>query len=244
MSGHSKWSQIKYKKAIEDAKRAKIFSKISRLITLAAREKGGDPEKNSDLKSAIEKAKAFNMPQDSIERAIKRGTGEIEGGKLESFLIEALGPGNVSILIQVVTDNKNRSLAEIRKIIEDNGGKMVSGSVIWKFKKMGKIVGRLKNRERREEVELLAIESGAEDIREKGENTIEIYTLPENANQLKEKLANVLNVEEMAIEFVPKEEISLSKEILDKVNNLFEKLDDHDDVQEIYSDLKEENFNE
>lgn len=244
MSGHSKWSQIKYKKAIEDAKRAKIFSKISRLITLAAREKGGDPEKNSDLKSAIEKAKAFNMPQDSIERAIKRGTGEIEGGKIESFLIEALGPGNVSILIQVVTDNKNRSLAEIRKIIEDNGGKMVSGSVIWKFKKMGKIVGRLKNRERREEVELLAIESGAEDIREKGENTIEIYTLPENANQLKEKLANVLNVEEMAIEFVPKEEISLSKEILDKVNNLFEKLDDHDDVQEIYSDLKEENFNE
>lgn len=242
MSGHSKWSQIKYKKAIEDAKKAKIFSKISRLITLVVREKGGDPEKNSELKSAIEKAKSFNMPQESIERAIKRGTGEIEGAKIESFLIEALGPGNVSILIQVVTDNKNRTLSELRKIIEDNGGKMVSGSVIWKFKKMGKITGNLENKERKEEIELLAIEGGAEDIKEKEDSIIEIYTLPENVHQLREKLSNFLKIEDTTIEFVPKEEISVSEEFIEKVNILFEKLDEHDDVQEIYSDLKEEIF--
>lgn len=242
MSGHSKWSQIKYKKAIEDAKRAKIFSKLSRLITLAAREKGGDPEKNSDLKAAIEKAKSFNMPQENIERAIKRGTGELEGAKLESLIIEALGPGGVSILIELVTDNKNRSLTEIRKIIEESGGKMVSGSVAWKFKKMGKIEGKPKKD--KEEVELLAIESGAEDIKEKDDFLI-IYTLPEKLSELKEKIKEAFSIENFSIEFVPKEEISFSsigKENQEKIEKLFEKLDEHDDVQEIYSDLGEEEF--
>lgn len=242
MSGHSKWSQIKYKKAIEDAKRAKVFSKLSRLITLAAREKGGDPEKNSDLKAAIEKARSFNMPQENIERAIKRGTGEIEGGKLENFLIEALGPGGISVLIEVVTDNKNRSLSEIRKIIEECGGKMVSGSVIWKFQKMGKIEG--KPIKEKEEVELLAIESGVEDIKERN-GFLLIYTLPEKLSEVKEKIKEFFEIENFSIEFVPKEEISfnlITEEEKNKIKKLFEKLDEHDDVQEIYSDLKEEEF--
>jgi len=240
MSGHSKWSQIKYKKAIEDAKRAKIFSKFSRLISLAAREKGGDPEKNSQLKSIIEKAKSFNMPQENIEKAIKRGTGEIEGAKLENFLIEALGPGGVSILIDVVTDNKNRALSEIKKILESNNSKMVSGSVIWKFKKLGKVQGVLKDLNKKEEFELAAIEARAEDIKEKKDGVFEVFALPENLNNLKSKIEEFLDQQEVSIEFVPNEEISIPKEDLEKLKNLFEKLDENEDVQEIYSDLKEE----
>ncbi len=239
MSGHSKWSQIKYKKAIEDAKKAKIFSKISRLITLAAREGGGDPEKNSDLKSAIEKAKDVNMPQDKIERSIKRGTGELQGDKLESLLLEALGPGGVNILIEVLTDNKNRALSEIRKIVENFGGKIASGGVLWNFEKKGLILVKT-TKEDKENLELLLIDLGAEEVIEKND-FLEAYISPQNLEELKNGLVeNKIAIEKHSIEFVPKERIKLNNKETEKKNKeMFETLDENDDVQEIYSNLEE-----
>ncbi|MDD5551550.1 MAG: YebC/PmpR family DNA-binding transcriptional regulator [Candidatus Pacebacteria bacterium] len=237
MSGHSKWSKVKHKKAIEDKKKGKIFSKLARLISIAAKEGGGKPEMNTNLKMAIDKAKSFNMPQDNIERAIKKGTGEIEGAILEELLLEAFGPGGVSILIQAVTDNKNRSLSEIKKIIENFRGKMASGSVIWKFKKKGVISFKFDKKEK-EELELLAIEEGAEDIKEK-ENILEIYIKPEKFEDLKKKLEEKkIDIESSSIEFLPKEEIETDEETKNKLETLFNSLDENEDVQEIYSDLK------
>lgn len=238
MSGHSKWSKIKHKKAIEDAKKAKVFSKLSRLILFAAREKGGNPETNSDLKIAVEKAKSFNMPQDNIERAIKKGTGGVGGIKLENLLLEAFGPSGISILIEVVTDNKNRSLSEIRKIVETFGGKMASGGVAWKFEKMGVISIGIENTDK-EKLELLSIELGAKDILEK-DNILEVYTAPEKLEEIKNKLLEKeALIESSTIDWVPKELIDTQdKETKEKAEKLFEALDEHEDVQEIYSDIK------
>lgn len=134
MSGHSKWSQIKFKKALTDQKKAQVFSKLAAMITVAAREKGGNPETNNTLKVAIEKAREANMPAENIERAIKRGTGEVAGIQLEEVTYEAYGPGGIAILIQTITDNKNRTLGEIRKILAAHGGKLAeAGSVTWAF---------------------------------------------------------------------------------------------------------------
>jgi YebC/PmpR family DNA-binding regulatory protein len=238
MSGHSKWSKVKYKKAIEDEKKGKIFSKLSKMISLIAREKGGNPETNSDLKIVIDKARSFNMPQDNIEKAIKKGTGGTKGVKLESLLLEAFGPGGISILIKVVTDNKNRSLSEIRKIIESLGGKMASGSVLWQFEKRGLILVKLKGNDK-EKLELLAIEAGAEDIKEKDE-FLEIYTRAEKIEDVKKLLEKKIIIEEANLDLIPKEEIEIQdKTTREKINNLFEVLDENDDVQEIYSNLKE-----
>ena len=138
MSGHSKWSTIKHKKAITDARRSKIFSKISALITIAARERGGDPEKNPTLRTAIEKARDVNMPKENIERAIKRGTGEIAGVHLEEITYGAFGPGGIAILITVITDNKNRTLAEIKKVLSEHNSKFVeTNSIQWMFRRQG-----------------------------------------------------------------------------------------------------------
>jgi YebC/PmpR family DNA-binding regulatory protein len=144
MSGHSHFSSIKHKKAITDAKRSKIFSKLSRLISIAAREKGGDPETNPQLRLAVDQAKSANMPSDNIERAIKKGTGDLEGEKLEGILFEAYGPGGLAIIIEGITDNKNRTLAEIKQILNQNGGKLVGeGGARWMFERKVKEPGSL-----------------------------------------------------------------------------------------------------
>lgn len=144
MSGHSHFSSIKHKKAITDAKRGKIFSKLSRQISIAVREKGGDPEMNPKLRLVIEEARSFNMPKDNIERAIKRGSGELEGARLESVLFEAYGPAGIAIIIEGITDNKNRTLAEIKQILNQNGGKLVGeGGVRWMFERKVKEPGSL-----------------------------------------------------------------------------------------------------
>jgi YebC/PmpR family DNA-binding regulatory protein len=136
MSGHSHFASIKHKKAITDAKRGKIFSKLSRQVSVAAKEKGGDPDTNPALKVAIQRAKEFNLPKENIERAIKKGTGELEGAKLESVLFEAYGPGGIAIIVEGITDNKNRSLGEIKQILNQNGGKLVGeGGVRWMFER-------------------------------------------------------------------------------------------------------------
>jgi YebC/PmpR family DNA-binding regulatory protein len=238
MSGHSHWSSIKHKKGAEDAKRSKVFSKASRVISVAAREKGGDPEANAKLKIAVEQAKSVNMPKENIERAIKRGTGELEGEKLESFAFEALGPSGIAIIIEGITDNKNRTLGDMKQILNEHNGKLANeGSIKWMFDRKGVIT--INNEQKtlnKEEVELKAIEAGVEDIRWH-EDFVEILTKPEELDQVKKILDEKGVISEASsIGWIAKEEIEVAnKENLEK---LFEALDDNDAVQNIYSNLK------
>ena len=237
MSGHSHWHGIRYKKELEDKKRAKIFSKISRQIAVAARE-GKDPETNPKLRMAIEMAKEFNMPNENIERAIKRGSGEIEGEKLEEVTFECLGPGNVAIIIEGITDNKNRTLSEIKQILQKEGGKLADeGSLRWQFKRMGTIRVNAQN-VNKEDLELLAIDLGAQDFKWRN-SMLEIYTKPENLERIKSKLEErKIPIESAQLEWVPEQEIEVSKKEKEALERLFEALDENDAVQEIYSNLK------
>jgi len=244
MSGHSKWSQIKYKKSITDAKRGKIFSKLSREISVAAREKGGDPQTNPKLRLAIEKAKEFNLPKENIERAIKRGTGELKGGILEEVIYEAYGPGGIALIIEGITDNKNRTLSEIKNILSTHNGKLAGGgSVSYLFEKKGCIIIDLKlqieDLKNKEKLELEAIEAGAEDLKWRND-ILEIYTKLEDLEKIKKSLQdkNII-IESSSIDWVPKVEIELKdQKTKEQLNKLFEALDENDDVQEIYSNLK------
>ncbi|GAH56951.1 unnamed protein product [marine sediment metagenome] len=189
MSGHSHAKTILHKKQITDAKRGKIFSKLAREISVAAREKGGDPEINSKLRLVIEKARQWNLPKDNIERAIKRGTGELAGEKLKSVLFEAYGPGGIAIIIEGITDNKNRTLGEIKQIFTQNNGKLAgSGSVKWMFERKGCLEvqtekGGYKDK-KKEDLELLVIEAGAEDIYWHND-LLDVYTKPEELEKVK-----------------------------------------------------------
>ncbi len=241
MSGHSHFSSIKHKKALEDQKRGKIFSKLARIIALASKD-GADPEKNSKLRRALEEAKSFNMPKENISRAIKRGTGEIEGKDFEEVIYEAFGPGGVSIIIEGITDNKNRTLAEIKKILQKYGGKLTqSGAIKWKFDRKGVItITPLADNENKESLELKAIESGAEDIYwHQTENLLDVYTKPEELDTVKKNLSDQgLMIKSASLDWVAKEEVEITgrnKEIIEK---LFEELDENDAVQDVYSNLK------
>lgn len=241
MSGHSHWASIKRQKAVADAKKGKIFSKLARIITIAAREKGQNPETNARLRLAIEKAKEFNMPKENIERAIKRGASELEGEKLEEVVFEAFGPGGIAIIIEGITDNKNRALGEIKQILAQNNGKLANeGAVRWLFDKKGIIniksqTLNLKN----EELELLAIEAGAEDIKGDGEN-LDIFIKPEELEKVKKNLEEKqIKIESATIGWVAKEEIVLDEKTRQQAEKLFEALDESEAVQEIYSNLKE-----
>ena len=232
MSGHSHWATIKRAKGAEDAKRSNAFSKMARLISIAARE-GGNPESNSKLRVAIEQAKEFNMPKENIERAIKKGTGELTGETLEEFVFEALGPSGIALIIEGITDNKNRALGDIKQILNQHNGKLAGeGSVKWMFERRGCIVVEKKNKE---EIELQAIEAGAEDIKEK-DDFIEIYTKPENLEQVKKNLEEKgIKIDSASLGWAAKEEIEANKETAEK---LFEALDENDAVQNIYSNIK------
>jgi YebC/PmpR family DNA-binding regulatory protein len=250
MSGHSHWASIKHQKAIADVKKGKIFSKLARIITIAAREKGADPATNAGLRLAIEKAKEFNMPKDNIERAIKKGTGELAGEKLEEVVFEAFGPGGIAIIIEGITDNKNRALGEIKQILTQNNGKLASeGSVKWLFDKKGVITINIKNqislpagrqaKIKNDELELIAIEAGAEDIKWEN-NNLNIYVTPENFEVVKNNLeAKQIKIESSAIAWVAKEEKTLDEKSKEQAEKLFEALDENEAVQEIYSNLKE-----
>lgn len=232
MSGHSHWASIKHKKGAEDAKRSKIFSKAARVISVAAKEKGGDPETNAKLKIAIEQAKAVNMPKENIDRAIKRGTGELEGEKLESFTFEALGPSGIAIIIEGITDNKNRTLGDIKQILNQYNGKLANeGSVKWMFDRKGVIITPKKD-----DLELIAIEAGAEDLKQR-DDFFEIITKPEELDKVKKSLEEKnITVESASLDWVPKEEVDVqNKETLEK---LFEALDDNDAVQNIYDNIR------
>ncbi|MDD5568974.1 MAG: YebC/PmpR family DNA-binding transcriptional regulator [Candidatus Pacebacteria bacterium] len=236
MSGHSHWHSIKFKKGVEDAKRSKVFSKLSKEISISAREGGSDLTFNPKLRSIVEKARGENMPADSIEKAIKKGSGELEGYTLEEFTIEAYGPDGVAMIIEGITDNKNRSLGEIKLILNQQGGKMVEGGAIkWMFERRGVIlINKDDLKKDKEDMEILAIESGADDFRWEEEGMV-IYTKSEDLEKtrkfLEEKRVKMISAN---LEWVPKETVVVDEKTREKCQKLFDALDDHDDVQNIF----------
>jgi len=240
MSGHSKWHSIKHKKAKEDAKRGNIFGKLSKSITIAAREGGsGDPENNFALASAIAKAKEYNMPQDNVERAIKRGTGEIEGEKFETLMYEGYGPGGIAIMVDILTENRNRTAADIRNVFSKNNGSLgETGCVSWLFERKGIILVDESNVSNSESFMLDVIDLGAEDIDEDNGN-FEIKTEPEKFMAVVKGLAKKnIKTKSSEITFIPKSTVEVSKKEAEKALKLINLLDDHDDVQNVYSNLE------
>jgi len=233
MSGHSKWHSIKHKKGALDAKRGKLFTKFIKEITVAARSGGGDPEGNARLRKAIADAKAGNMPNDTIERAIRRGTGEEEGVHYEEITYEGYGPGGVALLIQAMTDNRNRTVAEIRHLFSKNGGNLgESGSVGWMFEKKGYIVVE-KAAKAEDELFELAIDAGADDLRD-DEDNFEIITAPDNFDRVLTAVkAAGIEPQVAEIEMVPQNYIKLEGSDARQMLKLVEALEDHDDVQKV-----------
>lgn len=233
MSGHSKWHSIKHKKGALDAKRGKLFTKFIKEITVAARYGGGDPGGNARLRKAIADAKAGNMPNDTIDRAIRRGTGEEEGVNYEEITYEGYGPGGVALLIESVTDNRNRTVAEIRHIFSKNGGNLAAaGSVNWMFDKKGYIVvDKLAKAE--DELFDVAIEAGADDLRD-DEDNFEIITSPENFETVVTAVKGAGVEPQVAeISMVPQNYIKLEGQDARQMLKLMEALEDHDDVQKV-----------
>jgi YebC/PmpR family DNA-binding regulatory protein len=235
MSGHSHWATIKHKKGAIDAKRGKLFSKLSRAIIIAARHGGGDPEMNLKLRYAIDKARQVSMPKDNIERAIKRGTGEVEGMTFEEITYEGIGPGGVAFLVEVLTDNRNRTATEIRKIFERSGGKMGSaGSVGYLFERKGVFSIEAAATDE-DSLMAIALDAGADDLKRAG-NFFDITCDPTAFNQVMEALKkNNLTPTVAEISQVPKVPVEVDAEVGKKVVRLTEAIDDHDDVQNVYS---------
>ena len=236
MSGHSKWHNIQGRKGKQDAVRSNSFTKFAKTITIAA-QKGADPEMNFALRLAIDKAKAGGMPKDNIDRAIKRGTGELEGGvQMEELLYEGFGPGGAGVLIKVVTDNKNRSAPEIKHILSVHGGSLGgAGSVQWMFAPAGLIIMPLSSGQNREELELQLIDAGAEDIQE-ADGHLEIKTKPEKFQTVLRALqGQSIEPLESGIRFLPKETMAVNDEVKAKLEELFGELEAHDDVEDYYT---------
>ncbi len=238
MSGHSKWSTIKRKKGANDAKRGKIFTKLIKEITVAARMGGGDPDGNPRLRSAITAAKSENMPKDNVERAIKKGTGNLEGAVYEEILYEGYGPGGVAVLVETMTDNKNRTVADVRHFFaKSNGNLGESGCVGWMFDKRGVIVVDAEGVDE-EELMDLAIEAGAEDVVEE-ETTFQILTAPEDFSEVVDSLEKSgVKTIEASISMVPKNTVEVTEEKPAKsLLRLLENLEDHDDVQKVHANF-------
>lgn len=237
MSGHSKWHSIKHKKGAADAKRGKIFTRLIREITVAARDGGGDPDMNPRLRKAVSDAKAANMPNDNIDRAIKRGTGELEGVSYDEITYEAYGPGGVAILIEAMTDNRNRTVAELRHLLSKHNGNLgESGSVSWMFDRKGYIVVGKAGRSE-EELFDLAIDAGAEDLKEDDGN-FEIITDQDSFEAVREEITGAGIVPEVAeISMIPQNYVKLEGPEAQQMLRLFDAIDDHDDVQNVFSNL-------
>ncbi len=237
MSGHSKWSTIKRKKAVTDARRGKAFTQVIREITVAAKMGGGAPESNSRLRLAIEKAKACNMPSDNIKRAIQKGTGELPGASYEDAVYEAYGPGGVAVIIEAVTDNKNRTVSDIRHIIERHNGKIaISGSVAFQFHKKGVI---LVPKSIIPEDDLLSIilDAGAEDMKTEDDEYC-ITAAPENFEEVKKALeAKSIRVESAEIHLIADNNVKVEGKDAENVLKLMEALEDHDDIQKVHANF-------
>lgn len=237
MSGHSKWSTIKRKKAATDAKRGQLFTKIARELTVTARQGGGDPDVNFRLRLVIDRAKQANMPKDSIERAIKRGTGEIKGEAFEEIRYEGYGPHGVALILDALTDNRNRAVADIRHLLTRSGGSLgETGSVIWLFDQKGLIIIEADGEEA-EEFALQAIDAGVDDVRiENG--LVEIYTQPAGFQEVKETLEREgVPFSSAEITMVPKTLTRLGEKETIQIMHLVEALEELEDVQQVYSSL-------
>lgn len=238
MSGHSKWSTIKRKKGANDAKRGKIFTKLIKEITIAARMGGGDPDGNPRLRTAIIAAKAENMPKDNIARGIKKGTGDLDGAVYEEILYEGYGPGGVAVLVETMTDNKNRTVADVRHFFAKSGGNLgESGCVGWMFDKKGSI---MVDKEGVDEEELmdLAIEAGAEDVVEE-DSTFQILTEPDDFSEVVENLEKSgIKYTEASISMIPKNTIDVVEEkTVKSLMKLLDNLEDNDDVQKVHANF-------
>lgn len=236
MAGHSKWAQIKHQKAIADKKRGILFSKLANAITIAAKE-GSNPETNFKLRLAIEKAKSVNMPQENIERAIKRATKTLEGEKLEKIQYEAYGPGGVAFLIEVITDNRNRTVGTLRHIFNKYGGNLAStGSVKWMFEQKG-VIKISPQDQNKEELELRLIDAGIEELEENEELTI--YTSPEKLIFIK-NLLEKWGIKPLysEIEWFPKNKIKIENSLKEKIENISKELENIEEVDDFYINLQ------
>jgi len=237
MSGHSHFKTVAATKNANDAKKGKIFSKWAKIITIAAKD-GGDPNKNSKLKAVIDQARNFNMPKENIERAIKKGTGELESEALAEVLYEGFGPGGIGLIIEGITDNTNRTLGEIRNTLNQNNGKMAGeGAVRWMFERKG-VIAITPGGKSKEELELWAIELGADDVRW-NQDILEVHTKPEDLDGVKKSLEEKqLKIDSAGLQYVPKEEVQITEKEKQQAEKLFEALDENDSVNDIYSNLK------
>lgn len=246
MAGHSKWANIQHRKGRQDAKKAKFFTKAAKDIILAAKAGGGNPEDNSALRLAIQKAKAVNLPKDKIDNAIKKGTGELAGGDILEILYEGYGPGGVAMLVDVATDNKNRVVAEIRHAFSKNGGNMAeNGAVSYMFNRKGVIVF---NKEKYTEDDLMEVglEAGAEDILD-DDDSLTVHTDPSDFMAVQQAFTDAgMEYESAEIEQVPENLVPVELEMGRKVMKLFDALEDNDDVQKVYlnADFPDELFEE
>lgn len=235
MSGHSHYKTVKRTKETADAKKSKLFSKLSQEIIVVAKE-GGDSDTNVKLRQVLDRARAINMPSGSIERAIKKGTGELKGEQLQEVLYEAYGPGGISLLIEVITDNKNRTLGEIKQVLVKHQGKFAeSGSVQWMFERHG--VVSISSIKPKEDVELAVIEAGAQDMRWHN-GVLDVYTKPEDLESLIQSLKQKgLSIESASLDWVPKEHITIGEKEQEAAEQLFKALDELDAIQDIYSSI-------
>jgi YebC/PmpR family DNA-binding regulatory protein len=237
MSGHSKWSTIKHKKAAKDAKRGKAFTKLIKEITVAARLGGGDVKANPRLRTAVLAARAQSMPGDTIDRAIKKGTGELEGVNYEEVVYEGYGPGGVAVMIEVLTDNRNRTVAELRNVLDKCGGNLgTTGSVAWMFTKRGLITVERAQADEDKVIEV-ALEAGADDVTDSGD-ILEVLTAPEQFEGVKDALDQAKIVAASAeVTMMPSSTTSISGKQAEQMVRLLETLEDHDDVQRVSSNM-------
>lgn len=237
MAGHSKWANIKRKKEKEDARRGKAFTKVTRELMVAAREGGGDPDANFRLRLAIDRARSVNMPNDNIERAIKRGLGEVEGANYEETVYEGYGPGGVAIMLEILTDNRNRTAGEIRFLFSKHGGNLgETGCVGWMFDKMGCITVEVGS-DSEDELMLAALEAGAEDV-VVADGTGEVFTKPEDFQDVRSALIEQgYNLQRAEITNVPQNTVAVAGEEAAQLMRLIEALEDNDDVQEVYANF-------
>jgi YebC/PmpR family DNA-binding regulatory protein len=237
MSGHSKWATIKHKKGALDAKRGKIFTRLIKEISIAAKNGGGDPDSNPRLRTAIAAAKAENMPADNIKRAIQRGTGELPGAVYEEFMLEGYGPGGVALLLDINTDNRNRTVSEIRHVFQKNGGNMAeAGAVSWMFHKKGDIAVP-KSAAKEDDLMGIVLEAGAEDLRDDGENW-EVLTDPSVFESVMEALKQAgIQTATAEVAMIPQNYIKLEGQQATQMIRLVEALEEHDDVQNVHANF-------
>jgi len=235
MSGHSKWASIKHQKGVTDARRGQLFTKLTREIIIAAKEGGGNADMNFRLRLAVQKAKESNMPSDNIERAIKKGTGEIEGGQLAELTLEGYGPNGIAILVNALADNRNRAIQEVRSTFTRHGGNLgEAGCVAWMFDNKGVIVVNPADKDP-DEIALAAIDAGAEDVKTEGDY-VEVYTLPEDLEKVREAVEKMgVTIESSETSMVPKTMVELDEKAGLQALRLMEKLEELDDVQNVYS---------